>query len=306
MIFCMSKEMEMKQLKFGLILLSHMALVACGGGGSGGTTGNSAPAAMPASAGGSDAVQGHFERLNEVRQAMGLNALAWSDSLAAAAQGHADYQRINQLQGHGQVPGMPGFTASGYGDRARLAGFTGALVGEVIVGGNAQTAQDGSALMDALLTAPGHRFVLLGMEFTDAGTGALPLTTNLGQRGTPWVAPDRVLAYPHDGQTGVPTAFAPASESPNPLPDVALTGMPLSVHAGMFSSFVANSVRLTNDRTGADVALLPSDTLGQRRCAFVFFPRERLETGTSYTFRVELVIAGEARTVTSTFTTGSN
>ncbi|MES2973954.1 MAG: CAP domain-containing protein [Pseudomonadota bacterium] len=298
----------MEQLKIGLLVMVHMALVACGGGG-GGQVVNSTPAALPASAGtgaGTTAIQGHFDRLNEVRQAMGLNPLAWSDSLAAAAQGHADFQRVNQLQAHGQVPGMQGFTATGYGDRARLAGFTGSLVGEVIVGGNAQTAADGSALMDALLTAPGHRFVLLGMEFTDAGIGALPLTTNVGQRGTPWVAPDRVVAYPYNGQTGVPTAFAPASESPNPLPDVALTGMPLSVHAGMFASFVANSIQLTNNRTGADVALLPAETLGQNRGAFVFFPRERLEAGTSYTFRVDLVIAGKTRTVTSTFTTGSN
>ncbi len=250
-------------------------------------------------------IQAHFDRLNEVRQAMGLNRLAWSDSLATAAGKHADFQRINEQHGHGEVPGMPGFTAIGYGDRARLAGYAGSLVGEVIVGGNAQTAQDGRTLMDSLLTAPGHRFVMLGMEFTDVGIGALPLTTNVGQRGTPWVAPDRVLAYPHDGQTGVPTAFAPASESPNPLPDVALTGMPLSVHAGMFTSFVANGARLTNNRTGADVALLPDTSLGQARCAFVFYPAQRLETDTSYTFRVDVIIAGTSRTITSTFTTGS-
>lgn len=295
----------MNSLKIGLIVLGHAVLVACGGGGGGGQNAN-VPAALPASAAaGTSTIQAHFDRLNEVRQAMGLSPLTWSDSLAAAAQNHADYQRTNGQQGHGEVPGSPGFTAIGYGDRATLAGFTGSLVGEVVVGGNAQTAQDGRTLMDSLLTAPGHRFVLLGMEFTEAGIGALPLTTNVGQRGTPWVAPDRVLAYPHDGQTHVPTAFAPASESPNPLPDVALTGMPLSVHAGMFSSFVANSARLTNNRTGADVALLPDATLGQARCAFVFYPAERLETDTSYTFRVDVVIAGIPRTITSTFATGS-
>jgi len=297
----------MRHLKIALIVLAHAGLTACGGGGSGQPGNLTSGAAWSASSSAPDsAIEGHFDRLNEVRQAMGLDALAWSDSLAAAAQGHADFQRINQQQGHGQVPGAPGFTAMGYGDRARLAGFTGSLVGEVIIGGNAQTPQDGRALMDALLTAPGHRFVLLGMEFTDVGIGALPMTTDVGQRGTPWVAPDRVLAYPHDGQAGVPTAFAPASESPNPLPGVALTGMPPSVHAGMFASFVTISAQLTNNRTGAEVALLPNEALGERRSAFVFFPRERLEVQTSYTFRVELVIADRPQSVASTFTTGSH
>ena len=292
----------MNHLKHTLILIATAALVACGGGGGGGSTGStSSPVATPAAAS-TDAtvVQGHFDRLNEVRTAMGLRALTWSDSLASAAQKHADYQRVNNQQGHGEIPGLANYAATGYGDRAAMAGFTGTLVGEVIIGGNAQTAQDGRSLMDALLTAPGHRFVLLGHEFTEAGTGALPLTTNVGQRGSVFNAADRVSAYPYNGQTNVPTAFAPASESPNPLPGVELTGMPLSVHAGMFSSFVANT------QTGAAVELLANDTLGQARCAFVFFPAARLQANTTYTFSVTLVIVGVTKTVTSTFTTGSN
>lgn len=297
----------MKHLKLGLIAVVQLALVACGGGGGGGTSSVSAPVATPASASAVTGIaQAHFDRLNEVRQAMGLRLLDWSGSLATAAQKHADYQRVNVQQGHGEVPGLPGFVAVGYGDRAAAAGFTGNLVGETVVGGNAQSAQDARVLMDGLLTAPGHRFVMLGLEFTDAGVGNSPLTTEMGSRGTPWTAPDRVVAYPYNGQNNVALAFAPASESPNPLPGVELTGMPLSVHAGMFCSFVVNTAQLTNMATGQAVELLPDSSLGQLRSAFVFFPKDRLLANTSYSFSVSLVIAGVTKTVTSTFTTGSN
>ncbi|CAN5562825.1 hypothetical protein BH11PSE7_BH11PSE7_12860 [soil metagenome] len=297
----------MRHLKLGLIAIVQLALVACGGGGSGGTSSPSNPVATPASAGAVTGIaQAHFDRLNEVRQAMGLRLLDWSGSLASAAQKHADYQRINLQQGHGEAPGLPGYVAAGYGDRAAAAGFTGNLVGEVVIGGNAQSAQDARALMDGLLTAPGHRFVLLGLEFTDGAVGNSPLTTELGSRGTPWTAPDRVMAYPYNGQNNVALAFAPASEAPNPLPGVDVTGMPLSVHAGMFCSFVVNGVQLTNMGMGEAVELLPDSSIGQLRSAFVFFPKERLLPNTSYSFSVNLVIAGITKTVTSTFTTGSN
>jgi uncharacterized protein YkwD len=295
----------MKHIKLGLIALVQLGLAACGGGGGGGSP--TVPVATPASASAATGIaQAHFDRLNEVRQAMGLRVLDWSGSLANAAQRHADYQRLNQQEGHGETPGLPGFVAAGYGDRAAAAGFTGNLVGEVIIGGNAQTAQDARNLMDSLLTAPGHRFVLLGLEFTDAGVGNSPLTTDMGSRGTPWTAPDRVIAYPYNGQNNVALAFAPASEAPNPLPGVALTGMPLSVHAGMFCSFVVNAAQLTNMATGEAVELLPDSSLGQLRSAFVFFPKDRLLANTSYSFSVNLVIAGVTKTVNSTFTTGSN
>ncbi|MBC7436115.1 MAG: CAP domain-containing protein [Bdellovibrionales bacterium] len=304
----------MNHLKLALLAVVQLALVGCGGGGGGGTsTVVSGPVATPASvnvashAGVAYGIaQAHFDRLNEVRQAMGLRVLAWSGSLATAAQKHADYQRLNAQQGHGEMAGLQGFVAAGYGDRAAAAGFTGNLVGEVVIGGNAQTAQDARVLMDGLLTAPGHRFVLLGLEFTDAGVGNLPLTTEVGSRGTPWTAPDRVLAYPYNGQNNVALAFAPASETPNPLPGIEVTGMPLSVHAGMFSSFVASRAQLTNVDSGLAVELLPNASLGQTRSAFVLFPKERMLPNTRYSFSVELVIAGTAKTVTSTFTTGSN
>lgn len=294
-----------------LTVLASAILAACGGGG-GGATGaasggaqTSVPAAVPApSTTASEASYGHFERLNEVRSAMGLTVLRWNASLAAAAQGHALYQDVNGMIGHGEVPDTPHFVSSGYGERAAKAGYTGSLVGEVIIGGEASSRDDGRRMMDTLLMAPGHRFVLLGAEFNDVGIGSLPLTTNVGQNGSTWVAPGRLIAYPHDGQTQVGTSFAPASEMPNPLPGIALTGTPLSVHTGMFSNFVVTEARLVNKATGADVPLLANADIGQVRSAFVAYPAGRLEGSTAYTFSVKAVASGQQREISATFTTG--
>lgn len=300
----------MKQHHLILTVLTSAILAACGGGGGGGTTGaasggsqTSVPAAAPSTA--SEASYGHFERLNEVRSAMGLAALRWNASLAAAAEGHARYQDANGMIGHGEIPDTPHFVSSGYGERAAKAGYPGSLVGEVIIGGEAATRDDGRRMMDTLLMAPGHRFVLLGAEFNDVGIGSLPLTTNVGQNGSTWVAPGRLIAYPHDGQTQVGTSFAPASETPNPLPGVTLTGTPLSVHTGMFSNFVVTEARLVNKATGADVPLLANADIGQVRSAFVAYPAGRLEGSTAYTFTVKAVAAGQQREISATFTTGN-
>jgi Cysteine-rich secretory protein family len=288
-------------------LAAVLPLVMAGCGGGGGSSSVNGPVVMDSAAVArtAPAPLGHFLRLNEVRSAMSLPALAWNDALAAGAQGHADYQRLNGVQGHGEQATLPGFTGAGWGDRVARAGYTGQLVGETIVGGQPLSDVDGRDLMDVLLAAPGHRMVLLAHEFNEAGVGAAPLTTNLGQRGTVWSAPDRVTLYPYSGQTGVLTSFAPGSESPNPLPGVALTGMPLSLHAGMFSSFVASSASLVETSTGTPVALRANADLGQPHSAFVFYPQAALATNTAYTFTARVTIAGTTRDVTSAFTTGN-
>ena len=287
-----------------LALVLGAALAGCGGGGE-----VASPAAssleLPTLVSTAPAVQGHYARLNEIRSAMGLNSLNWSAPLATAAQAHADYQRLNNVQGHGEVQGLPGFTGVGYGDRAARAGYSGLLAGESIIGGNPQSEVEGRDLMDVILAAPGHRTVLLAHEFNEIGVGGAPMTNVLGQRGSQWVDPARVSLYPYNGQNQVLTSFAPASESPNPLPGVALTGMPLSLHGSMFNSFVVTGASLVESASTAAVALLPNADLGQSRSTFVFYPVAALSPNTAYTFSAQINVAGTPRTVTSSFTTGS-
>jgi hypothetical protein len=294
---------DMRSLAWITVLASSASLVACGGGGSGSSAATTRVAlAAPATLAGSP-IDGHFARLNEVRVAMGLPSLGWNDTLANAAQHHADYQRLNQVVSHAEIPGNPGFYGEGFGDRASRAGYAGSLVGEVIIGGAPDTVVDGRNLMDAMLSAPGHRLMLLAYEFSEVGMGSAPLTSDLGAK-TPRIHPaGGLMLYPYSGQRNVATAYAPASESPNPLPGVSMTGMPLSIHAGLFSNFTVSRVSLTDLRSGTTRALLGSENIGAQRSAFVFFPAEALEPNSSYSFSADVMIDGLSRSVTSTFTT---
>jgi len=290
-----------------LTVVMAAALVACGGGGSASSSASSSaqsPAAVTQSAGDA-AITGHLQRLNEVRAAMGLQTLQWNAALGVAATKHANYQTLNQVLGHSETPGAPGYSGDGVGSRVVAAGYTASLDAEVIIGGVPSTVSDGRNLMDAMLSAPGHRVLLLAYEFSEVGMGPAPLTTNLGTQTARKLPVDPVLAYPYEGQTLVPTGYAPASEVPNPLPGVAITGYPLSLHTGMFNNFSVTSVSLVNTQTGAEQPLYGTDNLGLSRSAFVFFPRDTLATNTSYTFSANLSINGRTKQVTTHFSTAS-
>ena len=286
-------------------LLAGMFLILTGCGGGSAEPEHTAPEPLTSATAAASPAQGHLDRLNEIRAAAGLQRLERNGALALAAQRHADYQTLNGVSGHGESAGNPGFSGTGYGDRAAAAGYAGRLVAEVPIGGTPRTHEECRQFMDVMLIAPGHRSVLLGHEFNEAGVGGNPLTTLLGTRGTPWVAHDRLTLYPLNGQAGVPTRFAPASESPNPLPGVAMTGMPLTVHGGMFASFTVQQAELVDTRTGAAVELLPNDALGQPRSAFAFFPKDSLVPHVTYRFATTVVVLAQPRELVAQFTTGA-
>lgn len=281
-----------------IFLLSLLA--ACGGGGGGSAT-ERAQSATPGSS--SDSmVMAHTARLNTVRMAMGLPTLGWNANLEAAARNHAAYLLRNGAFGHGELESLPGYTGQGYGERAAHAGYSGQLVGEVIVGGQPVTPADAAALMDLLLASPGHRFVLLAPDFAEVGSAGRPLTTLVGARGSRWYSPSSVWVYPHEGMSDVGLAFAPATEPVNPLPSHVVTGMPISLHAGLFTSFrVTDAVLEKGD--GTPHALIHAQPADEARSAFVFYPGETLAPSATYVFRATVHIAGSSRAIRTTFTT---
>ena len=114
---------------------------------------------------------------------------------------------------------------------------------------------------------------------------------------------DALLTYPYNGQTNLPLGYSPASELPNPLPGVSMTGMPLSVHGSMFSSFLVTRATLFNNTANQAQDLIASDSTGGARSAFVFFPKNVLSAGSSYTFCVDVQVNGKLRQPCSSFTT---
>jgi uncharacterized protein YkwD len=252
---------------------------------------------------GSDAIDGHFDRLNEVRFAMQLPVLAWNDQLAQAAQCDANYLRTNAQFGHSESPQKPGYCGEGFAERQVQAGYAAFINSELIISSAPQTRADGFNLMDAVLASPGHRVVALAHEFSDIGIGAAPLTTELGSHVNVTYPDYRVLVYPCSGQSGVATGFAPASETPDPLPGVPIAGFPITLHAGLFVKFTVESASLVNARTAGTVELLGPTVVGSTQSAFFFFARQPLDTNTTYLFTADVLANGQLQRVRSIFST---
>lgn len=247
--------------------VTALALAACGGGGSDspapatppvGTTPPSQPvipdpltpappvAETPSQPGaptltGNIAVDGRAW-LNYRRAQVGLSTLTQSSVIDIAAQGHSDYQRINNIISHEQTPGRQGFTGATLADRLAAANYVlvrPAAYGEVI---SAANSSNGQYMAEELITAIYHRFVIFEPVFREIGTGAATatngrsyFTANFGATngyGT-GLARNQVAVWPFNTQTGVPRNFFSDTESPDPVPDRNEVGYPISVHANI-------------------------------------------------------------------------
>lgn len=237
-----------------------LALAGCGGGG-GGNSGASVnpnpPAASynlatepgaPAFSG--DAALDGFNWINYRRAQLGVAVLSRNSMLATAAQGHADYQRINNTVTHIQTPGLPGFTGATLADRLANVGYV--LVapyayGEII---SATASNSGFVLAEELVTAIYHRFVMFEPVFKEMGTGAALasgnysyFTCDMGANNGygPGLGGGRAAGYPVNGQTQVPTSFLSNNETPDPVPDQNEVGYPISMHADITANMTVQS-----------------------------------------------------------------
>jgi uncharacterized protein YkwD len=250
-----------------LILLGTLA--ACGGGGdsaptpvtpppaAGPTRGyelvTTSPSATYAPGTAQDVI---YSRLNTLRLAVGAGALTQSTALDTAAAGHLAYLAAHQPYiGHDQIPGHAGFTGANIFARAEAAGYAVQSVAE-----NLAYTPDPSpvACLEKLMNSVYHQSSLLS-EFRDVGLAHGPVGQSLygcaieyGLRtGAYWQMTDAgfVKGYPYGGQTGVDTTFVPASEIPNPMPEVGgnFVGHPIlaSMRAfGVMGPFTVSSFTL--------------------------------------------------------------
>ncbi len=183
-----------------------------------------------------------FNWFNFRRQQTGMPLLARNAVLDVAAQGHSNYQKLNQVIAHEQRAGNPGFTGATLADRLAAAGYvftqTPAAYGEVLVATGNPT---GASAAEALLVAIYHRFVILEPRFKEAGMGAASVpdgytyvTADFAANGFgPALSPGNVVVYPFPGQQQVPTIFFSDNEEPDPVPNQNAVGYPVSVQAGL-------------------------------------------------------------------------
>lgn len=234
-----------------------LALAACGGGGSNTSEPNPAPPAPPAPVPpiapapplepGAPALTNNPSTdgrnwINFRREQAGVPTLAQNTRLDSATQGHSDWQRRNNTVSHEQVVGTAGFTGVSMRDRLTAAGYTfsGSFAyGEVIA---ATSNKNGFAMVDELVTAIYHRFVMFEPVFKEVGTGTATtsanyayFTANMTSNNGYGPGVGSIVTWPFSNQTGVTRNFFSDTEAPDPIPNANEVGYPISVHANITS-----------------------------------------------------------------------
>jgi uncharacterized protein YkwD len=260
-----------------------------------------------------------YNWINYRRALLGLSVLSRNAKIDTAAQGHADYLRLNNTVSHDQTPGAAGFTGVTLPDRLGKAGYalTGShAIGEVI---SATSKSSGFYHAEELITAIYHRFVMFEPIFKEVGTGA---TSTAG--GYTYFTADltaingyglglgagKMINYPANNQTNVPTTFLSDTESPDPVPNQNEVGYPISVHAdaGRNDGGVAvRSFTVTPRGGSAMTTLLLSRATDSRtsESAAAIIPLTPLRRGTVYDVRFDGTVGGVPTTRAWSFTTDS-
>lgn len=301
-----------------------LLLTACGGGGGGDSASNQPPVGPPTLPSNTqnstaalyapgDAIAAPllinntatdgFNRFNYRRQQMGLAAVSRNSNIDFAAQGHSNYQKINDTITHTQIASNPGFTGVDVPNRLSAAQYyftstNGYAFGEVISASGDLAGQNNA---EDLITAIYHRYVIFEPKFREAGAGSAGLsatgynffTVDFAANGlTGGIGNAQIALYPYANQTGITTVFPHKQESPDPVPDLQQTyvGYPVSVHADGDTRVTVSSFTL-QPRGGATlpVRLLsnatdPGDMIEGRTPASAasIVPLSPLAAGTTY------------------------
>jgi uncharacterized protein YkwD len=254
--------------------------------------------------------------INYRRSQIGLPPLTESVTVARAAQGHSDYQRINNIVTHEQTRGKQGFTGVTLQDRLKSAGYSFAednRIGEVISASDNQT---GFYMAEELVTAIYHRFVMFEPVFQEIGTGSATNSANYAYFTADFVtnngyaaglAAGTLATWPLNGQTRVPINFDSDQEKPDPVPDARLVGYPISVHTNLTRTLTVRSftVRAHNSNSNLTTRLLIKDNDANISTASVaaIIPIAPLVANTVYDVSFSGAIDGTAITKNWSFTT---
>lgn len=329
-------SIRLKSVSLTASLFTGVLLAACGGSSSGpasapgATTGvNASPAlaTLPVTASeaalafpvgapqptGNTATDG-LNWFNYRRQLLGEPALTRSAPIDSAAQGHSQYQQLNDTITHDQTTGNPGFTGAVLADRLIAAHYRftrgSYAYGEVI---SSTTEQSGVNAAENLITAIYHRFAIFEPEFRQAGAGAAVsasgktyFTVDLTADGlTPTLGNGNFIVYPANGQQGLPPVFFSDLEFPDPVPNRNQVGYPVSVHADITSTVAIQSFTL-NPRGGKALPTLllqhASDPATPVSAA-ALIPLDPLVSGETYDVQFSGTVDGVVASRVWSFTT---
>lgn len=270
-----------------------------------------------------------LEYLNTLRGQSGLAPLAIDPALQRSAQAHSHYLALQGITGHAEEAGREGFTGETPSARAFAAGYDSVAVSENVSSGQ----KDIYSSIDKLFSGIYHRFAFLDMKKDLVGIGveSKNYTYDLGNSllnrlcrehtytGGSYYrnacresekkievsvydravdhykllaeAPEAVVWPPKNGQGILPGFYA---ENPDPLPDYAVSGYPVSVEFNdALSPEAPEEVEITlQDSEGNELEGIfmdrSNDPMGRfTDHQFAFFPREHLEWGARYQVKLE-------------------
>lgn len=295
----MNSMLRVRQI--ALACTAAWALVACGGGGDSAGAPNVTPstgfsgqdASAPTVT--NDIATDGLNWINYRRSQIGMPALARNGVIDTAAQGHSDYQRINNVVTHDQTAGKLGYTGARLQDRLSNAGYVFGqpnAIGEVI---SATSNGSGFYMAEELITAIYHRFVIFEPVFKEIGAGAATSSANYSYFTADFVANNgygtgipagTIVTWPFDGQTQVTPNFNSDYEEPDPVPDRGVVGYPVSVHTNLTRKLTVQSFTIRARGSNTDLAtrmlVQGQDTNTSTQSAAAIVPLAQLASATTY------------------------
>ncbi|WP_249175908.1 CAP domain-containing protein [Burkholderia vietnamiensis] len=260
--------------------------------------------------------------INHQRAQVGLPALAFQSGVAQAATNHSVWEQDNNVVGHYETSGTPGYTGVSPSDRVNQFHAT-TSVGEITAGFTGAFSNSTEAIQ-ALFDAPFHRAIML-FDSVYAGPG-IATTTSSSQLSTltvdfadhkPFIGEGQLVAWPYNGMAGVNTGWL-ANESPNPVVSYnngslvgAVVGYPVTLSDGDNAAFSNVSFTIA-DAAGANVPCVETDSSNNADATreAMCVPIARLAKSTAYTAKVSgtltnTSLAATAFSVSWTFTTAA-
>jgi uncharacterized protein YkwD len=306
--------------------IAALALAACGPGGPKQDTGAGSNAIPSTGVSGQDSTAPTLTNniaadgrawINYRRSQVGMSALAENGQIDVAAQGHSDYQRINNVVTHVQTAGKQGFTGAQLQDRLAQAGYniTGDnAIGEVI---SATKGGNGFYMAEQLITAIYHRIVIFEPVFKEVGSGSATTSAGYTYFTADFAANNgygaglgagTVATWPFNGQVDVPINFFSDNEEPDPVPDKGVNevGYPVSVHANLTSQLTVQSftIHAHGSATNLTTRLLSQATdANVTSPAAAIIPLSPLAAGTTYDVSFVGTVDGAAVNKSWSFTT---
>ncbi len=292
----------------------------------------------------SQANQTIYSELNEVRKSVGMTPFTVNPELEKASYGHARYLSYNRITGHNQRRGLSGFTGVRPLDRAHGAGYRSGTVSENVAQGQATSELALEGLMAAIYhrfgflksdmnlvgaavagegdvksyvylmgnaglnrLCYGQSFKGYGRYYTSVCSPDLKIRKELYdlEKNRAAAANPEWVVWPPAGGIDIPPAFF--EETPDPLPDLDVSGYPISVSVNPQKVKQARvlNFKLVDVDTGAEVTQLrvlnkKTDPNGKISAhEFSWFPLKRLKWG--HVYQAELQLQLDNKRVSNTW-----